>query len=152
MRNKNLFICLFICSLVVSACSKEVPVETEPPKPEYLDITEASFTTYGDLITLVIDSNEAIQSLTDSELVILPNRGEFTTVSVEYIQGNSLNDFMEGYYNGLPNTTSELVDGKFTTDSKAYGFLITEKNNYLLFKAPLEMKDYLSELMGRFQK
>ena len=152
MKSRKLLFCLFVCSLFMSACSKEVPVDNEVPKPEYLNITEVNFIVYGDAVSFTVGGTEAIQSVSDTDLVILPNREEFTTVSVEYIQGNSLNDFAEAYYSGLTNTTSDFVDGKFTTDTESYGFIKTDKNNYLLFKAPLHETEYLSELMGRFQE
>lgn len=70
---------------------------------------------------------------------------------MEYIQGNSLNDFPQAYHDGLSDTgVTELVDGKFTTSNLCYGFVTTNKSNYLLFKASLDKANYVSALMERF--
>lgn len=151
MRGRFLCVVLTICSLTVSACSKEVPVETEPPMPEYLDVTNVTLDTYGDNITFAVNGSEAIQSVTDTQVVILPDRTRFDMVTVEYIQGNSLNDFPQAYHDGLSGTdVTDLVDGKFTTSTQCYGFVTTVKNNYLLFKASLDKANYVSALMERF--
>lgn len=151
MKSKFLFVILFISSLTISACSKGVVAETELTTPESLGITSTTFDVYGDDIVFTVSGTEAIQSVTDTQLVVLPNRTEFDTVTVDYIQGNSLNNFPEAYYNGLSDkTTSALVNDKFTTADECYGFLTTSKNNYLLFKGPIDKVDYLSALMERF--
>lgn len=153
MKNKFLFVILLVSSLAISACGKGVVAETESPTPESLDITSTTFDIYGDNIVFTVAGSEAIQSVTDTQLVVLPDSTGFDSVTVDYIQGNSLNNFPEAYYNGLSDkTTSDLVDNKFTTAEQCYGFLTTSKNNYLLFKGPVDKAGYLSALMERFKE
>lgn len=153
MKNKFLSVILLVSSLAIGACGKGVVAETESPTPKSLDITSTTFDIYGDNIVFTVVGSESIQSATDTQLVVLPNSTEFDCITVDYIQGNSLNNFPEAYYNGLSDKTiSDLVNDKFTTADECYGFLTTSKNNYLLFKGPIDKADYLSALMERFKE
>lgn len=145
---------LLMTLVLLAGCSKEEVVETteEDPMSQYLSSRDISFTAYGDKVTLSLRDNEAFAEISDTEAVIVPDVYDSAEVHVDYIQGNSLNDYAKAYYNSIEEaTSSELEDNTFTTNDNFYGFVKTEKNSYVMVTSDKELEDYCRELLDRFE-
>lgn len=143
---------LACCTLLLSSGCKSKTVETEAAKPEYLDTTSINVSCYGDSIVFEVEDVEAIQSYNDSQIILLPDRENFDTIQIDYVEGNSLNDFAEAYYASISDSLkSDFKDNSFTTDNYAYALQKTDKNNYIIVKGPVLMKNYCKSLARRFQ-
>lgn len=153
MHNRKIaFLTIMLTLLLVGCGGNDVPEETPAPTPEHIEDTAAVFSCYGDSIVLSLEGGEAIQTATDTRVVLLPDKTKFDTVSIDYIEGNSLNDYGAGYYEGLEDSTkSAYEDGSFITSANAYAFLRTEKNSFLMIKGPVALKDYCLSLRERLQ-
>lgn len=150
---RNKYLILGACLLVIlTGCGKTTKAEETTTTPSYTDATTFTFTCYGDLIKYKVEGDEGIQSATDTQLVILPDKGKSDKITVDYIQGNSLNDYGAAYREGLDDDSKSVYkDSSFSTDSNFYTFIRTEKNSFLMIKGPIGLEDYCVKLKNRLQ-
>lgn len=138
---------VLLCALLLVGCGKkEEPVETEPV---YMSATDVTFDSYDTAMHYTVPDDMAFKSIDENHAEVVLNKEDGTTASIDYIQGNSLNDFTKAYYMGLnDNTRSQIVDDSFTTDSTYYGFIKSDKNVYVMVKGPIGYKDKCAEMLA----
>lgn len=143
---RNFLLVVFITALLCGCGKEEVPVETEPP---YLPETQVTFSEYGDNIVLTLGDGSAFKEYDSISAIIYPNKEDITqVVELYYTQGNSLNDFVKGYYAGVESDNkSELKDGGFTADGKFYYIKKTETNTYFIITGSEVYEAYCRELL-----
>lgn len=137
---------LGICLL--TACSKEEEiVETQPA---YQTMSTVAFTKYDDQFTLNLPSNTGVKEASDFKVVLYPDVEDLThTVEVNYIQGNSLQDYGEAFYDGLTATPkSEYSEDGYQAGDYFYVFKKSENNVYLRMKGGIQDMEYCKELMN----
>lgn len=84
-----------------------------------------------------------------SRFVVYPDKTLFDTVQVDFVQGNSLNNYIQAYYDGVAGEKSALVDGSFTTASKAYCLKQTEDLNYIIVCGDKSNESFVNDLCER---
>lgn len=94
-------------------------------------------------------NNEAVKSYSDKQFVVYPDKTLFDTVQVDFVQGNSLNNYIQAYYDGVAGEKSNLIDGSFTTASKAYCLKQTEDLNYIIVCGDKSNESFVNDLCER---
>lgn len=139
-----------VIAMLLAGCAKEEVAPTEPI-PEYLSVSQVSFTCYGDDMVFKIKDDEAVQNYSSTQIILLPDKTAFDTIRVDYVQGVSLNDYGKAYYTGLEESDkSDYNNGVFTAGEYCYVFGKTESNNYVMIRGSIDYEDYCVELMKRF--
>lgn len=153
IHNCKIALVAFVTIALLTGCGgKDVPEETPAPTPEHMETTTVVFSCYDDSIVLNLEGNEAVQTMTDTRVVLLPDKTKFDVVSVDYIQGNSLINYGAGYYEGLEDDTKSAYENdSFITSTNVYAFTRTEKNSFLMVKGPVAFKDYCLSLRERLK-
>ena len=125
--------CLILLTtvLLLAGCHKKEV--TEETKETYVDTVQCSFNTYDDTFSFALDDNEHFLSLTDTEAVVVTDDNK--SVYVDYIEGNSLNDFEKAY--------------KTSTGNENCMFLKSGSNDYLMIKYEADSKDLAEDIMQR---
>ena len=122
---------LLTVAMMLTGCKKgEIPTETEDA---YVDTTQCSFSIYDDTFSFALNSNEHFLELTDTSASIKTDDDK--SVTVDYVEGNSLNDFEKAY--------------KTATGSDNCIFLKSESNDYLMVKYEEDSKDLANDLVKR---
>lgn len=147
MRKKILFV--FALSLMLLGCSKGEEVVETVPTPVCLSDTSARLVIDDDVVTYQVEGSEALKSVATNQLVIYPDKTKFDEVLVDFVQGNSLNDFIQAYYNGIEGAKSDLVDGSFKTESFAYCLRCTDDYNVIIVRGPVALVDFVDSLCER---
>lgn len=139
-------ILILLCSLMLVGCHKEEVVETLPP---YYDVTQLTFTVYEDNLIIPVEQG-SVQEVSNTEVSLLHDN---MVIRVDYIQGNSLNDYIEAYYAGVEDVTkTSLVDNHFQTSTTCYAFYKSANRNYVMISGPVAAKDYCSELLSNIRE
>ena len=146
---KRLAVAALLC-VALAGCgesAEEVPEETGPA---ILEDRQVVFDCYGDeTLTLNLKDDEGLLSVSDSSATFYYNDNE---VTLDYIEGNSLNDFSKAYYSGLGIATSSGADyGSFTNEGSYYRFVKTDNNNYVMAKASADLDYYCDQLLDRIE-
>lgn len=145
--HRKLFVVLCATMFLVG-CKKEEVVETVPV-PETLSIQSVTLKIGEEQVTYSVSGNEAVKSYTDKQIIVYPDSTQFDTVQVDYVQGNSLNDYIQAYYDGKSGDKSELIDGSFTTGTEAYCLKQTEDLNYIIVRGDKSAESFVNELCER---
>ena len=131
--------------LVGCGAKEEVVKETSP----ILVDRQIVFDAYGDAQTLDLNEDEALVAVSDDAAVLVPDKDDLNqVVKVNYIQGNSLNDWAVAYAGAKGY---ELQGNGFIDESSYYGFRHNESDNtWVMVTADSELQGYCEELLGRF--
>lgn len=141
-------IVISLSALLLTGCGG-APKEETVPTPEYLSITEVSVSIGDETVVYTATNNEAVKSYSDKQFVVYPDKTLFDTVQVDFVQGNSLNNYIQAYYDGVAGEKSALVDGSFTTASKAYCLKQTEDLNYIIVCGDKSNESFVNDLCER---
>lgn len=137
-----------LSALLLTGCGG-APQEEIVHTPEYLSITEVSVSIGDETIVYTAMNNEAVKSYSDKQFVVYPDKTLFDTVQVDFVQGNSLNNYIQAYYDGVAGEKSTLIDGSFTTVSKAYCLKQTEDLNYIIVCGDKSNESFVNDLCER---
>ena len=107
---------LLLCVAALGGCNKKEDVEETAET--YVDTTQCSFDVYDDTFSFTLDNGEHFSTLSGTSATVVTDSNE--TVTVDYIEGNSLNDFEKAYKNA-------------SGDEECL-FLKSASNDYLMFK------------------
>lgn len=141
-------IVISLSALLLTGCGG-APKEETVPIPEYLSITEVSVSIGDETVVYTATNNEAVKSYSDKQFVVYPDKTLFDTVQVDFVQGNSLNNYIQAYYDGVAGEKSTKVDGSFTTASKAYCLKQTEDLNYIIVCGDKSNESFVNDLCER---
>ena len=141
-------IVMSLSALLLTGCGG-APQEETVHTPEYLSITEVSVSIGDETIVYTAMNNEAVKSYSDKQFVVYPDKTLFDTVQVDFVQGNSLNNYIQAYYDGVAGEKSTLIDGSFTTVSKAYCLKQTEDLNYIIVCGDKSNESFVNDLCER---
>lgn len=141
-------IVMSLSALLLTGCGG-APKEETVLTPEYLSITEVSVSIGDETIVYTAMNNEAVKSYSDKQFVVYPDKTLFDTVQVDFVQGNSLNNYIQAYYDGVAGEKSNLIDGSFTTASKAYCLKQTEDLNYIIVCGDKSNESFVNDLCER---
>lgn len=141
-------IVMSLSALLLTGCGG-APKEETVRTPEYLSITEVSVSIGDETIVYTAMNNEAVKSYLDKQFVVYPDKTLFDTVQVDFVQGNSLNNYIQAYYDGVAGEKSNLIDGSFTTASKAYCLKQTEDLNYIIVCGDKSNESFVNDLCER---
>lgn len=141
-------IVMSLSALLLTGCGG-APKEETVPTPEYLSIAEVSVSIVDETIVYTAMNNEAVKSYSDKQFVVYPDKTLFDTVQVDFVQGNSLNNYIQAYYDGVAGEKSNLIDGSFTTASKAYCLKQTEDLNYIIVCGDKSNESFVNDLCER---
>lgn len=141
-------IVMSLSALLLTGCGG-APKEETVHTPEYLSITEVSVSIGDETIVYTAMNNEAVKSYSDKQFVVYPDKTLFDTVQVDFVQGNSLNNYIQAYYDGVAGEKSTLIDGSFTTASKAYYLKQTEDLNYIIVCGDKSNESFVNDLCER---
>lgn len=146
---KRLAVAMLLSVALVGCGNKEeeVPVETSPA---LLEGRQVIFDCFGDE-TLILDLKdvEGLLEVSETSATVYCSGQE---VTLDYIEGNSLNDFTKAYAMGLGVATSSEADySSFTYDGEYYRFIKTENNNYVMAKASSDLDYYCDQLLERIK-
>lgn len=141
-------IVISLSALLLTGCGG-APKEETVPTPEYLSITEVSVSIGDETVVYTATNNEAVKSYSDKQFVVYPDKTLFDTVQVDFVQGNSLNNYIQAYYDGVAGEKSTLVDGSFTTANKAYCLKQTEDLNYIIVCGDKSNESFVNDLCER---
>lgn len=141
-------IVMSLSALLLTGCGGAQKEETVPT-PEYLSITEVSVSIGDETIVYTAMNNEAVKSYSDKQFVVYPDKTLFDTVQVDFVQGNSLNNYIQAYYDGVAGEKSTLIDGSFATASKAYCLKQTEDLNYIIVCGDKSNESFVNDLCER---
>jgi hypothetical protein len=147
---RKVALCVLLC-LLLSACSKEEPVETEAviPTVSHVDNLQTSFTCWGDEVLLELEGDEVFAYANETQAKVLPDVYTSDGVVIDYIQGVSLNDFGYTYWYALDDSTKSEYDNGFTTDTDCYKFVRTEKNSFIMIHGPLSTQKLVDNIYNR---
>ena len=137
-----------LSALLLTGCGGTSEEETVHA-PEYLSITEVSVSIGDETVVYTATNNEAVKSYSDKQFVVYPDKTLFDTVQVDFVQGNSLNNYIQAYYDGVAGEKSTLIDGSFTTASKAYCLKQTEDLNYIIVCGDKSNESFVNDLCER---
>lgn len=141
-------IVMSLSALLLTGCGG-APKEETVTTPEYLSITEVSVSIGDETIVYTAMNNEAVKSYSDKQFVVYPDKTLFDTVQVDFVQGNSLNNYIQAYYDGVAGEKSTLIDGSFTTAGKAYCLKQTEDLNYIIVCGDKSNESFVNDLCER---
>lgn len=141
-------IVISLSALLLTGCGG-APKEETVPTPEYLSITEVSVSIGDETVVYTATNNEAVKSYSDKQFVVYPDKTLFDTVQVDFVQGNSLNNYIQAYYDGVASEKSTLIDGSFTTANKAYCLKQTEDLNYIIVCGDKSNESFVNDLCER---
>lgn len=141
-------IVISLSALLLTGCGG-APKEETVPTPEYLSTTEVSVSIGDETVVYTAMNNEAVKSYSDKQFVVYPDKTLFDTVQVDFVQGNSLNNYIQAYYDGVAGEKSNLIDGSFTTASKAYCLKQTEDLNYIIVCGDKSNESFVNDLCER---
>ena len=141
-------IVMSLSALLLTGCGGTSEEKTVPT-PEYLSITEVSVSIGDETVVYTATNNEAVKSYSDKQFVVYPDKTLFDTVQVDFVQGNSLNNYIQAYYDGVAGEKSTLIGGSFTTASKAYCLKQTEDLNYIIVRGDKSNESFVNDLCGR---
>ena len=141
-------IVMSLSALLLTGCGG-APKEETVHTPEYLSIAEVSVSIGDETIVYTAMNNEAVKSYSDKQFVVYPDKTLFDTVQVDFVQGNSLNNYIQAYYDGVAGEKSNLIDGSFTTASKAYCLKQTEDLNYIIVCGDKSNESFVNDLCER---
>lgn len=146
---KRLAVAVLLSAALVGCGNKEeeVPVETSP---YLLEDRQVIFDCFGDeRLTLDLKDDEGLLEVSETSATIYCSGQE---VTLDYIEGNSLNDFTQAYAMGLGVATSSEADySSFTYDGEYYRFIKTENNNYVMAKVSSDLDYYCDQLLERIE-
>ena len=138
---------LLLAVCLTTACSKESEIiETQPA---YQIMDTVSFTKYDDKFTLKLPNTTGVREASDFVIILYPDIADLTrTVEVNYIQGNSLQDYGRAFYDGLTaNPKSEYSESGYQAGDYFYIFRKSENNIYLRVKGGIQDMEYCKELI-----
>ena len=104
-------IVMSLSALLLTGCGG-APKEETVHTPEYLSITEVSVSIGDETIVYTAMNNEAVKSYSDKQFVVYPDKTLFDTVQVDFVQGNSLNNYIQAYYLSLIHIWAKMHNRK----------------------------------------